>query len=66
MSVNQPRNKDGKFGRAYVEPRGKAIALRLPESIDREARKLAGEDLVEFNRKAVAEKVEWEKDRNSL
>lgn len=35
----------------------KPIALRLPESVDRQARELAGDDLVNFVRQAVAEKV---------
>lgn len=59
--MKQPHVEKGRFGRIYTEPRGKAIALRLPESIDKEARLIAGDKLTDFIREAVAEKVAKEK-----
>lgn len=58
--MKQPRNKEGKFSSAYVEPRGKAIAFRLPLSLDTAVREVAGDDLNEWVRKAIAEKLERE------
>ncbi|MGJ3246818.1 MAG: hypothetical protein ACFE0I_12170 [Elainellaceae cyanobacterium] len=40
--VNQPRAETGKFERKYPERRGQAIALRLPQSLDAEVRKVVG------------------------
>lgn len=31
---DQPRSKEGKFESYYNEPRGQAIAIRLPKSLD--------------------------------
>lgn len=31
---DQPRSKEGKFSSYYNEPRGQAIAIRLPKSLD--------------------------------
>lgn len=59
--MKQPHVEKGRFGRIYTEPRGKAIALRLPESVDREARMIAGDKLTDFIKEAVAEKVAREK-----
>ncbi|MGJ3250291.1 MAG: hypothetical protein ACFE0J_04025 [Elainellaceae cyanobacterium] len=40
--VNQPRTETGKFESTYSERRGQAIALRLPQSLDAEVRKVVG------------------------
>ncbi len=31
---DQPRSQEGKFSSYYNEPRGQAIAIRLPKSLD--------------------------------
>jgi hypothetical protein len=31
---DQPRSKEGKFSSYYQEPRGQAIAIRLPRTLD--------------------------------
>lgn len=64
--MKQSRVEKGRFGRIYAEPRGKAIALRLPESIDKEARIIAGDKLADFIREAVAEKVAREKTQKTV
>ncbi len=40
--VNQPRTATGRFGQKGNEPRGAAIALRLPKSLDLQLRQAAG------------------------
>lgn len=62
--MKQPHVEKGRFGRIYAEPRGKAIALRLPESIDKQARIIAGDNLTDFIREAVAEKLERDLKQN--
>lgn len=59
--MTQSRTEKGTFAKVYREPRGKPIALRLPESIDKEARTIAGDNLIDFIKEAIAEKVAREK-----
>lgn len=64
----KPRNTTGKgyYKVKGAEPLAKQpIALRLPESVDKELRELAGEDLTGWLRKAIAEQVQREKQQKS-
>jgi hypothetical protein len=47
--VDQPRTETGRFESKYEEPRGNAIALRLPQSLDVELRKVVGWNSKEDN-----------------
>lgn len=40
--LDQPRAHNGRFDSHYHEPRGEAIALRLPKSLDTELRQTVG------------------------
>lgn len=54
----QPFDKRGKFGSPYPEPLAKKIiGVRLPVSMDATVRELAGDDLSEWIREAIAEKL---------
>jgi hypothetical protein len=57
--MKQPRVK-GKFGSPYKEPRGEPIALRLEKSLDEAVREVAGSNLNDWVRSAIAEKLERE------
>ena len=57
--MKQPRVK-GKFGSPYREPRGEPIALRLEKSLDEAVREVAGNNLKDWVRQAIAEKLERE------
>ncbi len=58
--MRQPRLR-GKFSSQYREPRGKPLALRLPESLDKELRELAGDNLKQWVEDAIALKIKQEK-----
>ena len=61
----KPRNTTGK---GYYKVKGseplakQPIALRLPESVDKDLRELAGDDLTGWLRKAIADQVQREKE----
>ncbi len=58
----QPFDKRGKFGSPYPEPLAKKIiGVRLPVSMDAAVRELAGDDLSEWIREAIAARLEQEK-----
>lgn len=40
--ADQPRADTGRFASHYEEPRGEAIALRLPKSLDEKLRQVVG------------------------
>ena len=61
--MKQPRLK-GKFGSPYKEPRGEPIALRLPISLDQSVREVAGDDLKNWLKQAIAEKLARETQQN--
>jgi hypothetical protein len=64
--MGKPRNTTGKgyFTVQGKEPLAKrAIAVRLPESVDAELRKEIGDGLSEWMRQAIIEK--WEKQKAS-
>lgn len=64
--MNQPRAAGGKFGSPYKEPRGKAIALRLPQSLDEAVRAAAGDDLKSWIEDAIALKLKQELEQGQL
>lgn len=55
--MKQPRIK-GKFSSPYKEPRGEPIALRLEKSLDQAVREVAGDNLKDWVRQAITEKLE--------
>ena len=60
----KPRNTTGKgyYKVKGTEPLAKRpIALRLPESVDKELREIVGDNLTEWLRQAIAYQVEGEK-----
>lgn len=68
--VDQPRTAAGKFEQKYPEPRGEAIALRLPQSVDAELRQIVGWSSKEDNptlkawvEAAILEKLERDKQK---
>lgn len=51
----------------YDEPRAKKpIQFRLPQSIDEQARAIAGDNLVEFAQQAIIEKIEREQKKSTF
>lgn len=64
--MNQPRAAGGKFGSPYKEPRGKAIALRLPQSLDEAVRAAAGDNLKSWIEDAIALKLKQELEQGQL
>lgn len=56
LAMKQPRLK-GKFGSPYNEPQGEPIAFRLPISLDRSLREIAGDDLKGWVKQAITEKL---------
>jgi len=66
--MKKPRNTTGKgyFKTAGAEPLSKhALGVRLPESMEFQVRQLAGDDLSQWLREAIAEKLEREKQRET-
>lgn len=57
--MKQPRNdKTGKFRSLNPEPLGKKIVgIRLSPSMEAEVRQIAGDDLSQWIRQAIAEKL---------
>lgn len=62
--MSKPRNTTG---RGYFTVRGteplakRAVAVRLPESLDAELREYVGKDLSSWLREAIVQKLEQEK-----
>jgi hypothetical protein len=66
--MKKPRNTTGKgyFTVVGKEPLSKKIlAVRLPESLDAQARQVAGDDLSGWLREAIAEKLERELNKDA-
>lgn len=62
----QPFDKRGKFSSPYPEPLAKKIiGVRLPVSMDAAVRELAGDDLSEWIREAIAARLEQERQASS-
>lgn len=66
MIFNKKKMKGNRSGKGYIQVKGseplakKVVSTRLPESIDIKVRELAGKDLSEWLRVAIAEKLERE------
>lgn len=57
----QPYDKRGKFASPYSEPLAKkVIGVRLPQSMDAIVREVAGDDLSEWIREAIAARLRAE------
>ncbi|MGF1499584.1 MAG: hypothetical protein ACFB8W_22585 [Elainellaceae cyanobacterium] len=70
--INQPRNESGHFQRKSAEPRGRAIALRLSQSLDAAVREAVGWQssadnavLRSWLEAAIAEKLQRDQNPNS-
>lgn len=66
--MSKPRNTTGKgyFTVKGTEPLAKrAIAVRLPQSLDAELRKYVGKDLSAWLRQAIIDKLEQEKSQST-